>query len=228
MPLPPPVHQSHDLTDSPALLSTNQAFSSQPGQTLQGLDNAWNPPAPLSHLCPACKLWPCGEQVCVCVCVWCVYGWLDCYIHYSGLLTLLVIIHTCLLETVKRKVAFRRVKSSDAVDLQYERRQEEAGWRFPSIPGPQLRFFPVCQRGMWSHIAMGQRGRFTVVSSSLHFLITVLQCNPIHKSKYMNIPVYSIICFLSMWSYGEDVDLTLYLGHRSLCKGRYAFAHNSV
>lgn len=34
--------------------------------------------------------------------------------------------------------------------------------------------------------------------------------------------------FLSMWSYGEDVDLTLYLGHRSLYVGRYAFAHNSV
>lgn len=34
--------------------------------------------------------------------------------------------------------------------------------------------------------------------------------------------------FLSMWSYGEDVALTLYLGHRSLCMGRYAFAHNSV
>lgn len=53
--------------------------------------------------------------------------------------------------------------------------------------------------------------------SSPPFLITVLQCKPIHKPKYMNIPVYSIICFLSMWSYGEDVDLTLYLGHRSLC-----------
>lgn len=52
------------------------------------------PPTPLSHLCPACKLWPCGEDVCV----WMrACGWPDCYTHYSGLQSVLVII-TCLLE----------------------------------------------------------------------------------------------------------------------------------
>lgn len=79
---------SPPVSCSPALRSTSQAFSSRLGQTLlQGLDNAWTP-CPLSHLCPACKLWPCGElSVCVRVC-----GWPDCYIHYSGLLIPLVII----------------------------------------------------------------------------------------------------------------------------------------
>lgn len=59
-PLPLPVDQSQDATDSLALRSTNQAFLVSQGR----FSRDWimlEPPCPLSHLCPACKLWPCGE-----------------------------------------------------------------------------------------------------------------------------------------------------------------------
>ncbi len=175
------------------------------------------PPAPLSHLCPACKLWPCGERVCVYMCV---CGWPDCYIHYSGFLNLLVII-TCLLETVRGRLL---VGLGKVVDL------EETGvWLEVSQHSQSSVEVLSCPSEMDAkphrYGSAGTNHRPLLLPP---FLITVLQCNPIHKPKYMNIPVYSIICFLSMWSYGEDVDLTLYLGHRSLCMGRYAFAHNSV
>lgn len=151
-----------------------------------------NPPPP-SPTCVQPVSYDPVVNKCVCGCV---CGWLDCYIHYSGLLTLLVIIHTCLLETVRER--FLIGWESHVMPCIYNiRGQEEYGWRSPSISSPHLRFFPVCQRGMWSDIAMSQRGQFTVLSSFLYFKSL---CNSaiLYKSKYMSIPVYSIICFLSM------------------------------
>ncbi len=134
-------------------------LSSQPGQTLSRDWIMLEPPAPLSHLCPACKLWPCGEYVCVWM--W-VCGWPDCYIHFSGLLSLLVML-TCLFRDSKRKVACRlgKVKLS---------------WGFLGVwlevsqhSQSSVEVLPVCQRGTWSHIAIGQRGQTAVLSSSLYF-----------------------------------------------------------
>lgn len=150
--------------------------------------------------------------MCVLVC-----GWPDCYIHSSGSLLANAL---ALLEAVRRQSG-----KVGGVSCRFRGDGSLTG-SFPAFPVISLGS-SLSDRG-WKPRHYGSAG--TKSPSSLHFFFFKSLCYNaiVHRSPIIWIYTSIKSCFQSMWSYGEDVDLTLYLGHRSLCMGCYAFAHNSM